>query len=132
MIPAGTDVLVTWGGGAVAAQTNHDENWSADERETSTKQSGDYKESKSARKSGDLSLTFLFDNNATLGFLELFEDWKAGNIKELKVSTQNAGDYELACDAWINSLSRSYPDQDNQECSADFTFTGEPNYNEIT
>ena len=131
MIPDGTDVLVTWGGGAVAAQTNSDENWSADERETSNKQSGDYKQSKPARKSGDLSLTFLFDDNATLGYQELFADFKAGNIKELKVSTQTSGDEELVCDAWINSLSRSYPDQDNQECSADFTFTGEPNYNTI-
>lgn len=132
MIPAGSDVLVLFGGQAVAGQTTNDENFTSDSRNKSTKDSGKFAESEPARRSGDLSLTLLFDDNATLGYLELFEDWKAGNTKELKVSTQEVGDYELVVNAWINGLSRSYPDQDNQECTVNFTFTGEPNYNEIT
>lgn len=132
MIPSGTEVLVLWGGQAVAAQVTAEESWSSESREKSTKQSGKHAESSPARMSGDMSLTFYFDDNATLGYLELFADKKAGNVKPLKVSTQEVGDYELVCDAWISGLNRGYPDQDNQECSVDFSFTGEPNYNEIT
>lgn len=132
MIPSGTEVLVLWGGSAISAQLSASENWNSDERNTSNKQSGDYKKSVAARRSGDLSLNFLFDDAASLGFLEVFEDWKSGTIKELKVSTQQVGDYELVCNAWISGLGREYPDQENQECTVEFTFDGEPNYNEIT
>ncbi len=131
MIKSGDIVLFYWDGAAVAAQMNADFSGSMESRETSVKQSGKATESVPTRYSGTASLTCLFDDQATLGHKEIFDDWKAGAVKPAKLSSEIGGDYEIAANAYVSSYSESYPDQENIEISIDITFTGDITKTEI-
>jgi hypothetical protein len=131
-IKPGDDILFYWDDEAVAAQTDGSFSGDMNNRETSNKQTGRATTSIPTRYSGTVSITALFDENATLDPQTIFNDWIAGKVKPGKLSSEKDGDYAIEGDAYISSYSENYPDQDNIELSIDVTFTGDISKNKIS
>jgi hypothetical protein len=125
-------VLFYWNDKAVAAQTDGSFSGDKDNRETTNKDSGNFKESVPTTSSGSASITAFFDDNATLTPEDLFEAWTNGDVETAKLSTEEDGDYAISGDAYISSYSENYPDHDNIEISLEVTFTGTISKEKIT
>ena len=132
-IKAGEKYLFYWGGEAVTAQTNTDLQSQLNSRETNHKTSGDHNQSEGTRFEGSISLTLLFDENATLDPIDLWNDHKAKEHKESKISTEEVGDYEFVADAArIENWSGGFPDRENIEITCDLVTVGPYDFVEIT
>lgn len=129
---SGDEVLFYWGDEAVAAQLNSDLSSTLGTRDVSTKQSGDHTETKGARFEGTISLSLLWDSNATLSPIDLWDDHKAKEEKECKLSREVVGDYEFVATGRIDNWSGGFPDHENVEVEIEVTLTGPYDWEEIT
>lgn len=131
MIPAGEEFLVYWGETAFYAQLNADFNSSREGRETSNKQSGKFATSKGQRISSTLSLNALLDETATTDIEDIWNDYKDDEHRELKLSQEKVGGFEVVGTARISSIGVTAPDQENTETPIEFTFTGDHDIEKI-
>lgn len=124
--------LFYWGTEAVAAQMNTDLQSQLNSRNISHKQSGDHTETKGTRFEGSISLTLLFDDDSLLDPIDLWDAHKAKTEEDVKISTEETGDFEFTGTGRIDNWQGGFPDQENIEVSVEVTLTGDYDFSEIT
>ncbi len=109
----------------VAHLTGNDMSLSTNVRDTSTKDSGGYKEGKPAQKSWSFSGSGYFAEDATgVSFEDLFDYWRAGTQVLVVQSSQVTGDKFYKGLGNITSLSKSSPVEDSETFEISIEGTG--------
>lgn len=96
--------------------------------DTSNKDDGKWATFLPGRNTGTISGSALMRFDATEGYTNLFADITAGTLVAIKVSNEVVGDNELVCNAYVSSLSRSFPDDDVVSYDFEFQVTGAITY----
>ncbi len=121
----GTDWLIYLAGTAVAHTTNGSISFSADTRETTSKDSIDkFRTLSATKKSATCSLEGLTALDPTLGIEELFDYWRQGTKVLVKFSTEVSGDSRWQFTGVITSLELAAPQYDNSTFSATLEVDG--------
>lgn len=97
---------------------------SKDMIETTTKDSGGYKEYIPGEVGGSMSWEGLMAFDATYGFDDLMAAELAGTLLTLKWSTEVTGDIRLSSNAYISNIKADAPQNDVSTFSCDFQLTG--------
>lgn len=109
----------------IAHLTGNDMSLSTNIRDTSTKDSGGFKEGKAAQKSWSFSGSGYFAEDATgIGYEELFDYWRAGTQVLIIQSSQVTGDKMYKGVGNITSLNRSNPVEDSETFEVSIEGTG--------
>lgn len=108
----------------ISYATGSEWNVTMDTREITSKDSGAGKEFRPVRYSFEASGEFLFAEDATHGYEELYDKMVAGTAVTVKLSSGVTGDVEYSGSAYITSMNRSAPDGDNETFSATLQGTG--------
>jgi predicted secreted protein len=103
----------------------------ADTLDTASQSSGKYRTNIMGRMGSTVSFDGLHRFDATEGFQQFFADMKAGTSCTVKVSNENAGDYEFSATANITSIELSISDNEVVSFSGEFLVTGEPTWTVI-
>ena len=100
---------------------------SMDTRDITTKSSGGYRELLGGLRSGSITFTALFREDATNGFTELLASFTAaaeGGRCHVLFTTDNAGDVEYDAEAILTSLDVSAGTEDNATMTGTFELSG--------
>jgi predicted secreted protein len=103
----------------------------ADTLDTASQSSGKYRTNIMGRMGSTVSFDGLHRFDATEGFEQFFADMKAGTSVAIKVSNENAGDFEFSATANITSIELSISDNEVVSFSGEFLVTGEPTWTVI-
>lgn len=101
---------------------------SMDTRDASTKDSAGYRDLLEGAKSGSISVSALYADDATSGPTQLMVNYTARTVIAVKFSTEEAGDHYWSANAYITSLEVSASKEDNVTYSATFELTGAITY----
>lgn len=121
----GTLVGIYTGGTLQNYSTNASLSLSMDTRETTSKDTtGNAKDFKPTRYTGTISGDFLFAEDATQAYGDLFTQFIAGTTATIKYSTNVTGDLEYSFTGFITSMDREAPDADNETFSVTWQISG--------
>jgi len=109
---------------AIAHSTSGTVDFSADSRDTTTKDSGAFKSSAVTKLTGTCSVDGLVALDAAFGISELFAIWVAREAVTVKFSTEVADDIFYSGEANLLGYSIDAPDKDNPGLSCNFEWTG--------
>lgn len=120
----GTMLGVYIGGTLVAHGMSTDLSVDMATRDVTTKASGGWSELKESTKSWNASGSFLFAEDAGVGFTDLFASIAARTVVVLKIWSGVTGDNWYTGNAYVTSISTSGGVEDNQTFDASFQGTG--------
>jgi predicted secreted protein len=120
----GTLVGLYIGGTLISYGTSHDMEFSMSPREASNKDSNGWSEVREGQKSWTMSGEFIFAEDASYGFSDLFTLAAARTKITVKMSTEVAGDKAYNGDAYITSVSKSSPNENTETFSLSLQGTG--------
>ena len=112
---------------AIDLQTECSLSLSMDTRDITTKSSAAWRELVGGTRSGSLTFSALFAEDATNGFTELLASFTATDVGgrcHVLFTTDNSGDVEYDADAILTSLEVSAGTEDNATMSATFELSG--------
>lgn len=105
---------------------------SEDQRDTTTKQSGGWRELLEGLRSFSVSTSHLFAEDATVGAQDIWTEINDRDEVYIHFSTETAGNYRFTGAARIASLEMNAGTEDNVTYSVTFEGTGALTYQEIT
>ena len=120
----GTMVGLYIEGVMVSFSTNCAIDDSMDTREVTNKQSGGNMEVREAKKSTTGSGDFIHAPDAAVGYEELRGYWYNRTMITVRESTEVSGDKFIEGEAYITSMSKASPMEDNVTYTVSFQFTG--------
>lgn len=127
----GTLLGVYVGSTLVAHATEGSISLSMDTRDATTKGSGGSRDLLEATKSGTISVSALYADDAAYGVTDLMGAWSSRSILAVKFSTEVSGDSYWSADAYITSLEVNAGMEDNVTYSATFELTGTITYSTV-
>ena len=127
----GTLLGVYSGGTLIAHATEGSISLSMDTRDATTKDSSGTRDLLEATKSGTISVSALYAEDAAYGVQELMTAWSARTALTVKFSTEVVGDYYWSASAYITSLEVNSGMEDNVSYSATFELTGAITYDQV-
>ena len=104
---------------------------SMDTRDATTKDSSGTRDLLEATKSGTISVSALYAEDAAYGVQELMTAWSARTALTVKFSTEVSGDYYWSASAYVTSLEVNSGMEDNVSYSATFELTGAITYDQV-
>ena len=125
----GTLLGVYVGSTLIAHATEGSISLSMDTRDTTTKSSAGQRALLEGTKSGTISVSALYAEDAAYGVDDLMTPWAARTTVTVKFSTEVSGDHFWSAAAYITSLEVSASMEDNVSYSATFELTGAITYN---
>ena len=102
-----------------------------DTRDATTKDSSGTRDLLEATKSGTISVSALYAEDAAYGVQELMTAWSARTALTVKFSTEVSGDYYWSASAYVTSLEVNSGMEDNVSYSATFELTGAITYDQV-
>jgi len=105
---------------------------SMDTRDATTKDSSGTRDLLEATKSGTISVSALYAEDAAYGVQELMTAWSARTALTVKFSTEVSGDYYWSASAYVTSLEVNSGMEDNVSYSATFELTGAITYDQVS
>jgi len=105
---------------------------SMDTRDATTKDSSGTRDLLEATKSGTISVSALYAEDAAYGVQELMTAWAARTAITVKFSTEVSGDYYWSASAYVTSLEVNSGMEDNVSYSATFELTGAITYDQVS
>ena len=127
----GTLLGVYVGSTLVAHATEGSISLSMDTREVTTKDSNGMRELLEGTKSGSISVSALYAEDAAYGVEELMTAWANRTALTVKFSTEVSGDHYWSANAYLTSLEVSASTEDNASYSASFELTGAVTYSTV-
>jgi TP901-1 family phage major tail protein len=124
----GTLLGVYVGSTLVAHATEGSISLSMDTREVTTKDSAGMRELLEGTKSGSISVSALYAEDAAYGVEDLMTAWANRTALTVKFSTEVSGDHYWSANAYLTSLEVSASTEDNASYSASFELTGAVTY----
>jgi len=104
---------------------------SMDTRDATTKDSSGTRDLLEATKSGTISVSALYAEDAAYGVQELMTAWSARTALTVKFSTEVSGDYYWSASAYVTSLEVNSGMEDNVSYSATFELSGAITYGTV-
>lgn len=77
-------------------------------------------------RSNSFNAEFLFDNDSTQGYEEIYDAWLAGTLLTVVDQSGTAGDIMYSSSAYVTSATKSNPANDVVSVSVSFQATGDP------
>jgi len=105
---------------------------SMDTRDATTKDSSGTRDLLEATKSGTISVSALYAEDAAYGVQELMTAWSARTALTVKFSTEVSGDYYWSASAYVTSLEVNSGMEDNVSYSATFELTGAITFDQVS
>lgn len=127
----GTLLGVYAGNTLIAHATEGSISLSMDTRDATTKGSGGSRDLLEATKSGTISVSALYADDAAYGVSDLMTAWSGRTTLVVKFSTEVSGDSFWSADAYITSLEVNAGMEDNVTYSATFELTGTITYSTV-
>lgn len=127
----GTLLGVYVGSTLVAHATEGSISLSMDTRDVTTKDSSGMRELLEGTKSGSISVSALYAEDAAYGVEELMTAWANRTALTVKFSTEVSGDHYWSANAYLTSLEVSASTEDNASYSASFELTGAVTYTTV-
>lgn len=124
----GTLLGVYVGSTLIAHATEGSISLSMDTRDATSKDSSGTRDLLEATKSGTISVSALYAEDATYGVDDLMTSWAARTALTVKFSTEVSGDHYWSASAYITSLEVSAGMEDNVTYSATFELSGAITY----
>jgi len=115
----------------IAHATESSISLSMDTRDASTKDSAGYRDLLEGARSGSISVSSLYAEDAAYGVDDLMTHFTARTAVAVKFSTEEAGDHYWSANAYITSLEVNASKEDNVTYSASFELTGAITYGTI-
>ena len=128
----GTLLGVYSAGTLIAHATEGSISLSMDTRDATTKDSSGTRDLLEATKSGTISVSALYAEDAAYGVQELMTAWSARTALTVKFSTEVSGDYYWSASAYVTSLEVNSGMEDNVSYSATFELTGAITYDQVS
>jgi len=128
----GTLLGVYVGSTLIAHATEGSISLSMDTRDASTKSSSGSRDLLEATKSGTISVSALYAEDAAYGVDDLMSAWSARTALTVKFSTEVTGDHYWSASAYVTSLEVSAGMEDNVTYSATFELTGAITYGAVS
>jgi hypothetical protein len=94
-------------------------------RDVTTKDSGDWSESRPTTRSVTIPFEGLFSKSSPNGYEEIYDAWSTGQLLNWKLTTGVVGDTIWTGAGFIESCSLDAPNADNVTFSGSITVTGE-------
>jgi len=120
----GTTLILVVDGTAIAATTDHSMSLGVNMRDTTTKDSGGTEEVLPGTSNATLDFSGLVSYVPTFGYKELFALYVSKAKVSLKFSNEVVGDPRYVADAFLESLDKEAPTDDNTGFSGTFHITG--------
>ena len=127
----GTLLGVYVGSTLIAHATEGSISLSMDTRDATTKDSSGSRALLEATKSGTISVSALYAEDATYGVDDLMTAWSGRTQLTVKFSTEVSGDHYWSAAAYVTSLEVSSGMEDNVTYSATFELTGAITYSAV-
>ena len=127
----GTLLGVYVGSTLVAHATEGSISLSMDTRDVTTKDSSGMRELLEGTKSGSISVSALYAEDAAYGVEDLMTAWANRTALTVKFSTEVSGDHYWSANAYLTSLEVSASTEDNASYSASFELTGAVTYTTV-
>lgn len=127
----GTLIGVYAGGTLIAHATEGSISLNLDTRDATTKDSSGTRDLLEGVKSGTVSVSALYADDATYGVDELMSAWSGRSTLTIKFSTEVTGDSYWEASAYVTSLEVSAGMEDNATYSATFELTGAITYGTV-
>lgn len=127
----GTLLGVYAGGTLIAHATEGSISLSLDTRDATTKDSSGTRDLLEATKSGTISVSALYANDAAYGVDDLMTAWSGRSTLAIKFSTEVTGDNYWSANAYVTSLELNGSMEDNASYSATFELTGTITYGTV-
>lgn len=127
----GTLLGVYSGSTLIAHATEGSISLSMDTRDVTTKDSSGTRELLEATKSGTISVSALYAEDATYGVDDLMGAWSGRSQITVKFSTEVSGDHYWSATAYVTSLEVNSAMEDNVSYSATFELTGAITYSTV-
>ena len=127
----GTLLGVYVGSTLIAHATEGSISLSMDTRDATTKDSSGSRALLEATKSGTISVSALYAEDATYGVDDLMTAWSGRTQLTVKFSTEVSGDHYWSAAAYVTSLEVSSGMEDNVTYSATFELTGAITYSTV-
>ena len=128
----GTLLGVYVGSTLIAHATEGSISLSMDTRDATTKDSSGSRALLEATKSGTISVSALYAEDATYGVDDLMTAWSGRTQLTVKFSTEVSGDHYWSAAAYVTSLEVSSGMEDNVTYSATFELTGAITYSTVS
>lgn len=127
----GTLLGVYAGSTLIAHATEGSISLSMDTRDATTKGSGGSRDLLEATKSGTISVSALYADDAAYGVSDLMTAWSGRTTLTVKFSTEVSGDSFWSADAYVTSIEVNAGMEDNVTYSATFELTGTITYTTV-
>ena len=127
----GTLIGVYAGGTLIAHATEGSISLNLDTRDATTKDSSGTRDLLEGVKSGTISVSALYADDATYGVDELMTAWSGRSTLTIKFSTEVTGDSYWEASAYVTSLEVSAGMEDNATYSATFELSGTITYGTV-
>lgn len=127
----GTLLGVYAGSTLIAHATEGSISLSMDTRDATTKGSGGTRDLLEATKSGTISVSALYADDAAYGVSDLMTAWSGRTTLTVKFSTEVSGDSYWSADAYVTSIEVNAGMEDNVSYSATFELTGTITYSTV-
>ena len=127
----GTLLGVYVGSTLIAHATEGSISLSMDTRDATSKDSSGSRDLLEATKSGTISVSALYAEDAAYGVQELMTAWAARTALTVKFSTEVTGDHYWSASAYVTSLEVNAGMEDNVSYSATFELTGAITYDVV-
>lgn len=127
----GTLLGVYSGSTLIAHATEGSISLSMDTRDATTKSSSGTRDLLEATKSGTISVSALYANDAAYGVDDLMTAWSGRSTLTIKFSTEVTGDNYWSAAAYVTSLEVNAGMEDNATYSATFELTGTITYGTV-
>lgn len=127
----GTLLGVYAGSTLIAHATEGSISLSMDTRDATTKDSNATRDLLGATKSGTISVSALYAEDAAYGVDDLMGAWSSRSALTVKFSTEVSGDHYWSASAYVTSLEINAGMEDNVTYSATFELTGDITYTTV-
>lgn len=77
-------------------------------------------------RSNSFNAEFLFDNDSTVGYEEIFDGWLAGTVFTVVDQSGTTGDTKYTSSAYVTNAVKSAPQNDVVSVTVSFQATGDP------
>lgn len=127
----GTLLGVYSGSTLIAHATEGSISLSLDTRDATTKDSSGTRDLLEGTKSGTISVSALYAEDAAYGVDDLMTAWSGRSTLTVKFSTEVSGDHFWSADAYVTSVEVNAGMEDNVTYSATFELTGTITYSAV-
>lgn len=127
----GTLLGVYSGSTLIAHATEGSISLSLDTRDATTKDSSGTRDLLEGTKSGTISVSALYAEDAAYGVDDLMTAWSGRSTLTVKFSTEVSGDHFWSADAYVTSVEVNAGMEDNVTYSATFELTGTITYSSV-